>query len=799
MDEAFTSGQRLKRAPETSTGLSIYKHCAMNLDCASHSGGDECPPPPDTWPLWRYVTKMKKTTEGGGNVPFTCNFCKKTYKGSYSRVKSHLLRFVGSGIKSCPKVTTSQLTEMSNLENEAMQRRERGHSKMVPLSRPVSCFSRTSSHYESMDAINSSFRREVFEPRKRKVGGNTPLETSSDFQAKEQLDSEIAKMFYSGGLPFSLARNPYFIRAFSYAASNHIANYVPPSYNELRTKLLQKERTNVEDFLENSRSTWKSKGVTIVCNGWTDPLRMPVINFMAVNESGTMFVRAINCEGEYKDKWFISALIKEVIVEVGVANVVQVITDNAPVCKSVGLLVEQSFPHIFWTPCIVHTLNLALKNICAAKNTETIEITYDECRWITEIVGSALMIKNFIINHSMRRAMFNEFSKLKLLAVAEARFASVVVMLKRFKLIKQQLRTMVISEKWTYYRDDDIAKARLVKEKILDDLWWDMIDYILAFTEPIYEMLRACDTNQPCLHLVYEMWDTMISQVKASIYKHEKKSDNDDSCFWSVVHKVLEDRWSKTSAPLHCLAHTLNPRCSTNEWQRQHPNLCPPHTDFEISRMRKICLRRLFPNEEERHEVNVELAKFLGCLEEFNDCISLRDRWEMDPMQWWLVHGSRAPHLQSISMKLCGQVSSSSCCERNWSTYSFMHSRMRNQITPQSAQDLIFVHNNLHLNSRKTPEYIHGNTKMWDVAGDAFESMDDIGILEIANLSLDEPELESVLYTDEVGEESRNDYDVLTHSDDYWPVQVFNLLLLLLVTMLISKVLSSASSCSPLD
>ncbi|KAL6527847.1 hypothetical protein OROMI_029658 [Orobanche minor] len=42
-----------------------------------------------------------------------------------------------------------------------------------------------------------------------------------------------------------------------------------------------------------------------------------------------------------------------------------------------------------------------------------------------------------------------------------------------------------------------------------------------------------------------------------------------------------------------------------------------------------------------------------------------------------------------------------------------------------------------------------GESKMWDVVGDAIDSMDDIGILGIANLSLDEPELESVLFGDE--------------------------------------------------
>ena len=39
---------------------------------------------------------------------------------------------------------------------------------------------------------------------------------------------------------------------------------------------------------------------------------------------------------------------------------------------------------------------------------------------------------------------------------------------------------------------------------------------------------------------------------------------------------------------------------------------------------------------------------------------------------------------------------------------------------------------------------------MWDIAGDEFTPFDEgHGILEVANLSLDEPELESVFFTDE--------------------------------------------------
>lgn len=96
--------------------------------------------------------------------------------------------------------------------------------------------------------------------------------------------------------------------------------------------------------------------------------------------------------------------------------------------------------------------------------------------------------------------------------------------------------------------------------------------------------------------------------------------------------------------------------------------------------------------------------------------------------------------LQSIGLKLLGQPSSSSCAERNWSTYSFVHSVRRNKMTPQRAEDLVYIHSNLRLLSRKFPQYKVGETKMWDIGGDTFDSLEDVEVLEIASLSLDEPD-----------------------------------------------------------
>ncbi|KAL8511415.1 hypothetical protein ACS0TY_017991 [Phlomoides rotata] len=112
--------------------------------------------------------------------------------------------------------------------------------------------------------------------------------------------------------------------------------------------------------------------------------RRPLINLMATSSGGTMFLKAIDASGIIKDGEYVSSLFEEAIKEVGESNVVQIITDNASNYKSAGSMIESRYPHIFWTHCVVHSLNLALKSICDPTERSP---QYDQCKWISDLVG----------------------------------------------------------------------------------------------------------------------------------------------------------------------------------------------------------------------------------------------------------------------------------------------------------------------------------------------------------------------------------------------------------------------------
>ena len=69
-------------------------------------------------------------------------------------------------------------------------------------------------------------------------------------------------------------------------------------------------------------------------------------------------------------------------------------------------------------------------------------------------------------------------------------------------------------------------------------------------------------------------------------------------------------------------------------------------------------------------------------------------------------------------------------------------------MAPARTEDLVYVHSNLQLLSRRNVEYVNTATKMWNIAGDSWNESEihgGVGILENATLTLDEPDLEAIV------------------------------------------------------
>eukprot|EP01018_Ginkgo_biloba_P018639 Gb_01304 [translate_table: standard] len=228
----------------------------------------------------------------------------------------------------------------------------------------------------------------------------------------------------------------------------------------VRTTLLTKEKSLTEQTIESIRASWRTSDVSTVSDGWTDARNKPLINVIVVCPKSSMFLNAMDYNGELKDATFIANILIDAIESVVPLNVVQVITDNARACKAIGLL-EARYKHIFWTPCVVHSFDLIFKK------TSNIE-------WI-KIVDEAKEIEMFITNHHMAQAIYRQFTSLELLKVVETRFAIHFIMSRHLLEVKSSLCNMVISDVWDIWRLANTNRAQEVKRIVLDDIWWGRV------------------------------------------------------------------------------------------------------------------------------------------------------------------------------------------------------------------------------------------------------------------------------------------------------------------------------------
>eukprot|EP01018_Ginkgo_biloba_P019796 Gb_26452 [translate_table: standard] len=290
-----------------------------------------------------------------------------------------------------------------------------------------------------------------------------------------------------------------------------------------------------------------------------------------------MFLNVVDCNGELKDATFIANILIDAIESFGPSNVVQVITDNARVCKADGLLVEARAQKVkrtmlddIWWGRVRYLLYFCEPIVSMIRLTDTDTPCLGE---VYEGMDSML-------------EKIKEVISLELLEV------------------KSSLCNMVTSDVWDIWRLSNTDRAQEVKRTMLDDIWWGRVRYLLHFCKPIVSMIRLTDTNTPCLGEVYEGMDSMLEKIREVIRLEEK---DESETFNNEIQDIIVKRWNKMTTPLHTLAYALNPKFYHEDilsiLGRKAPN-----KDKEVSDGYKKAFRKLYPNAKMACDVRMEFS-----------------------------------------------------------------------------------------------------------------------------------------------------------------------------------------------
>ncbi|KAK3014284.1 hypothetical protein RJ639_009691 [Escallonia herrerae] len=254
----------------------------------------------------------------------------------------------------------------------------------------------------------------------------------------------------------------------------------------------------------------------------------------------------------------------------------------------------------------------------------------------------------------------------------------------RFKafILRVGLVSMVLSKQWENLRKSGVREEHdNTQQTIMDDDFWRKCERLVKFTKLIYKMIRFFDSDKAIIGEVYEQMDTMLGLIKDELL--------DDLLVYDLVHNFVVE--------------------SLLQGERRKK----PHFDIEVQKGYFQALDRLITDPTESGLVRQQISDFVSCTGVFSQPQAVADRATMEAVAWWDMYGGRAPELHCLALKVLSQSVNSSCAERCWSTYSYVHNVKMNRLGAARAEKLVFVHYNGRLLTRFREDY-ESNYKNWD-------------------------------------------------------------------------------------
>lgn len=154
------------------------------------------------------------------------------------------------------------------------------------------------------------------------------------------------------------------------------------------------------------------------------------------------------------------------------------------------------------------------------------------------------------------------------------------------------------------------------------------------------------------------------------------------------IMEIAQKRWRWMHKPIHGFAALVHPAYKS-------PLVC---TDRELRQDRDAYMLRAVPVDE--HNAFLEE---LGCYVDqrgqtsFSSPTCWRRESLVKPLFWWDNFGYGLEHLQPIALRVLAQDCSTGACERNWSSYSLIHTRIRNRLSTRQLERLVYCRTNLRM------------------------------------------------------------------------------------------------------
>ncbi|XP_070048411.1 uncharacterized protein [Nicotiana tomentosiformis] len=598
-----------------------------------------------------------------------CNYCRREFSGGVYRMKFHLAQIKNKDIVPCAEVPNEVRDHIRSILNTPKKQK---NPKKPKLDQAANDQQRSSSASGGLHPLRG-FSGENGSPCPsimfaRHSPSSQLAVDDAQKQKQDNADKNIAAFFYHNAIPFTAAKSLYYQKMVDAILECEVG-YKAPCAEKLGGNLLEKVKVDINDNHKRLKDEWKETGCTILCDCWSDGKTKSLVVLSVACAKGTLFLRSVDVSDHAEDPHYLFGLLESVVLEIGMNNVVQVITDSSASYIYAGTLLTDKYPSVFWSPCASHCINKMLEDF---SKHEWVNFVLDEANTITKYIYG-----NHWILNMMRKFSGGEESVRPRITKNVANFLS----LRALVIQEDNLKHMFSRAEWLssiYSRHHDV---QAIKSLLCLERFWRSAREAVAVSEPLLKLLRIMDGDMPAMAYMYDG----VERAKMSIKAFYKDVDENFVPIWDIIDR----RWSTLlQSPLHAAAAFLNPSIFYN------PNF---KIDSRIRNGFQEAMTKMASEDKDIIEITKEHPIYIKAQGALGTDFAIKGRTLNAPADWWMGYGYEIPSLQRAAIRILSQPCSLHWCRWNWSTFDSVHSKRRDRLEPDRFDDLVYVHFNLWL------------------------------------------------------------------------------------------------------
>ncbi len=461
--------------------------------------------------------------------------------------------------------------------------------------------------------------------------------------AKADINTLIAKVFYSTGMSFRIADTAEWKQLFQ------SLNVHTPCSNTLKTTLLE---TNYLQLKQQMRSLIHERtSITIVTDGWKNVRGDHMVNYiLCIPTLHPIFWKTEYTGNVAQTAQNIALGIENVMMDIGVERAAALVTDNAPNMKAAWGILKEKYPHLMCNGCSCHVINLIIKKIFTKG--QYLEVL-NQAKWLIKAVNQhTKALANFRDIQKQLRADNIIQQELELQYPCETRWHSQIDCLKRIQINQPVIMKMLVNGHFD--ADEDLPEIKFIIES---QEFWNQIDEVLHHCEQFKHLIKVLESDNVDISFVCYAFIQLLQS---------------DAPIWII--KIVKKKWKFLRTWSMLIGYFLNPIYHAGEGLSEDEF----HTISAITNISSI-------EESNRYihfssQLTAEAAKMIS---------------DTGILVWWTTIGrARFPSLSILARRVFCIVTSNAPSERAWSIIDFIHSKRRNRLTNERIDKLAFLYMN---------------------------------------------------------------------------------------------------------